>query len=62
MTAEALGFDRPMSNSLDAVADRDFALEFLGAASICAMLLNPFSTIQSSRVLSMPPICFFPLA
>jgi argininosuccinate lyase len=29
MTAEALGFDRPMANSLDAVSDRDFALEFL---------------------------------
>ncbi|MBY6046027.1 argininosuccinate lyase [Vannielia litorea] len=39
-TAKALGFDRPMANSLDAVADRDFALEFLGAASICAMHLS----------------------
>ena len=40
MTAEALGFDRPMSNSLDAVADRDFALEFLASASISAMHLS----------------------
>jgi argininosuccinate lyase len=40
MTAQALGFDRPMSNSLDAVADRDFALEFLASASICAMHLS----------------------
>lgn len=40
MTAKALGFDRPMSNSLDAVADRDFALEFLASASICAMHLS----------------------
>jgi argininosuccinate lyase len=40
MTAKALGFDRPMANSLDAVADRDFALEFLSAASICAMHLS----------------------
>ncbi len=40
MTAEALGFDRPMANSLDAVSDRDFALEFLSAASICAMHLS----------------------
>jgi argininosuccinate lyase len=40
MTAQALGFDRPAANSLDAVADRDFALEFLGAASICAMHLS----------------------
>ncbi len=39
-TAAALGFDRPMANSLDAVADRDFALEFLSAASICAMHLS----------------------
>ena len=40
MTAAALGFDRPCANSLDAVSDRDFALEFLGAASICAMHLS----------------------
>jgi argininosuccinate lyase len=40
MTAEALGFDRPMANSLDAVSDRDFALDYLGAASICAMHLS----------------------
>ncbi|MFV0246276.1 MAG: argininosuccinate lyase [Qingshengfaniella sp.] len=39
-TAQALGFDRPMANSLDAVSDRDFALEFLSAASICAMHLS----------------------
>jgi argininosuccinate lyase len=40
MTAEALGFDGPMANSLDAVSARDFALEFLAAASICAMHLS----------------------
>ena len=39
-TAEALGFDAPCANSLDAVSDRDFALEFLSAASICAMHLS----------------------
>jgi argininosuccinate lyase len=39
-TATALGFARPMANSLDAVSDRDFALEFLAAASICAMHLS----------------------
>jgi argininosuccinate lyase len=39
-TAGALGFDRPMANSLDAVSDRDFALEFLSAASICATHLS----------------------
>ncbi|MEL6952969.1 MAG: argininosuccinate lyase [Pseudomonadota bacterium] len=40
MTAKALGFDRPTANSLDAVSDRDFALEFLAAASITAMHLS----------------------
>ena len=40
MTARALGFERPCANSLDAVSDRDFALEFLGVASICAMHLS----------------------
>ena len=42
-TATALGFDRPMANSLDAVSDRDFALEFLAAASIAAMHLSRFA-------------------
>jgi len=40
MTAKALGFDRAMRNSLDAVADRDFVLELLSAAAICAMHLS----------------------
>ncbi len=40
MTAKALGFDRPAANSLDAVADRDFALEFLSAATITGMHLS----------------------
>ena len=39
-TAEALGFDRPMANSLDGVSDRDFALEVLSAASICAIHMS----------------------
>jgi len=43
MTAKALGFVAPAANSLDAVADRDFALEFLAAASICAMHLSRFA-------------------
>ncbi len=43
MTAEALGFDRPAANSLDAVSDRDFALEFLSCASICAVHLSRLS-------------------
>ena len=40
MTARALGFNGPTANSLDAVSDRDFALEFLAAASICAVHLS----------------------
>jgi argininosuccinate lyase len=40
MTAAALGFDRPAANSLDAVSDRDFALEFLAAAAISATHLS----------------------
>ena len=43
MTAAALGFDRPTANSLDAVSDRDFALEFLSAAAISAMHLSRFA-------------------
>ena len=39
-TASALGFDRPMANSLDAVSDRDFALEFLSLAAILAVHLS----------------------
>ena len=42
-TAAALGFARPTANSLDSVSDRDFALEFLSAASICAMHLSRFA-------------------
>ena len=40
MTAEALGFDRPMGNSLDAVSARDFAMESLAALSIAATHLS----------------------
>ncbi len=43
MTAAALGFDRPTANSLDAVSDRDFALEYLSAAAICAVHLSRFA-------------------
>ncbi|MBM3486076.1 MAG: argininosuccinate lyase [Alphaproteobacteria bacterium] len=39
-TAAALGFDRPAANSLDAVSDRDFALEFLSASAIAAVHLS----------------------
>src|ERR1700677_2730138 len=43
MTAKALGFTRPMGNSLDAVADRDFVLETLSAAAIAAVHLSRFA-------------------
>jgi argininosuccinate lyase len=43
MTATALGFDRPTANSLDAVSDRDFVLETLAAAAICAVHLSRFA-------------------
>jgi argininosuccinate lyase len=51
-TAEALGFDRPCANSLDAVSDRDFVLEALAAASIAAMHL---SRLADEIVLWMTP-------
>ena len=40
MTAAALGFDRPAANSLDAVSDRDFAIEFLAAAALAGTHLS----------------------
>ena len=40
LTARALGFDRPTANSLDSVSARDFALEYLSAAAICATHLS----------------------
>ena len=42
-TAAALGFDRPVSNSLDGVSDRDYALELMSALSILMMHLSRFS-------------------
>jgi argininosuccinate lyase len=43
MVTKALGFDRAMANSLDAVSDRDFVLETLGAAAIAAVHLSRFA-------------------
>src|SRR5208283_3665197 len=43
MTSKALGFARPMANSLDGVADRDFVLETLSACSIAAVHLSRFA-------------------
>jgi argininosuccinate lyase len=40
MTAQALGFDGPTANSLDAVSDRDFALDYLSAAAQCSLHLS----------------------
>jgi len=51
-TAEALGFDRPMANSLDGVSDRDFALETLAAATISAI---HFSRLAEEIVVWMSP-------
>ncbi len=39
-TAAALGFDRPTANSLDAVSDRDFAVDYLHAAALCSVHLS----------------------
>jgi len=39
-TGEALGFDRPTANSLDSVSDRDFALDYLMAATQCSLHLS----------------------
>jgi argininosuccinate lyase len=43
MTAEALEFDGPMANSLDAVSDRDFVMETLSAAAIASIHLSRFA-------------------
>ncbi len=42
-TARDLGFDRPAANSLDAVSDRDFALEFLASCAVCGTHLSRFA-------------------
>ena len=42
-TAELLGFKKPTENSLDSVSDRDYAIEFLSACSLCMMHLSRFS-------------------
>ncbi|MFO1032674.1 MAG: argininosuccinate lyase [Hyphomicrobiales bacterium] len=42
-TSKALGFDKPMANSLDAVSARDYLLEVLSACSICAITLSRLS-------------------
>ena len=56
MTSAELGFDRPMGNSLDAVSDRDFALESLAAATICA---GHLSRLAEEIVIWMTPMFGF---
>ncbi len=60
MTARALGFDRPMANSIDAVADRDFALEFLAAAAIAGTHLSRLA--EEIVIWSSAPFHFIRLA
>ncbi len=52
MTAHSLGFDHPMRNSLDAVSDRDFAVEYLAIASLC---MTHLSRLAEEIVLWMSP-------
>ena len=42
-TSKKLGFKKPTDNSIDSVADRDFVLDFLSSASICAMHISRFA-------------------
>tara|TARA_B100000686_G_scaffold337395_1_gene408459 strand:- start:2201 stop:3592 length:1392 start_codon:yes stop_codon:yes gene_type:complete len=42
-TSKKLGFKKPTNNSVDSVSDRDFALDFLSSASICAMHISRFA-------------------
>jgi len=42
-TSKKLGFKRPTNNSIDTVSDRDFAIDFLSSASICAMHISRFA-------------------
>jgi argininosuccinate lyase len=60
MTARTLGFDGPTANSLDAVSDRDFALEYLAAASICAMHLSRLA--EELVIWCSPPYGFIRLS
>jgi len=60
VTAKALGFARPMANSLDAVADRDFVLETLSACAIAAMHLSRFA--EEIVIWSSPLVGFVALS
>jgi argininosuccinate lyase len=58
-TAAALGFDRPMANSLDAVSDRDFALDFLMAATTASLHLSRLA--EEMIVWASQPFAFIAL-
>jgi argininosuccinate lyase len=60
MTAHALGFSRPCVNSLDAVSDRDFAVEFLAAGSLLAVHLSRLA--EELVIWSAEPFGFVRLA
>jgi argininosuccinate lyase len=60
MTAKALGFARPMANSLDSVSDRDFVLETLSACAIAAVHLSRFA--EEIVIWSSPLVGFITLS
>src|SRR5690606_32287113 len=55
-TARELGFERPSRNSLDAVSDRDFAIEFVSA---CALIMTHLSRMAEEMILWASPILGF---
>ncbi len=59
-TAKALGFDAPMANSLDAVSDRDYVVEFLGAAALCSVHLSRLA--EEIVIWCSPPFRFIALS
>jgi argininosuccinate lyase len=59
-TAAALGFDRPAANSLDAVSDRDFAIEFLAATALAGTHLSRFA--EEIVIWSSEPFGFIALS
>jgi len=60
LTADALDFDRPAANSLDAVSDRDFAMEFLAAGAILAVHLTRLA--EETVIWSSEPFGFIRLS
>lgn len=60
LTSKLLGFDRPMANSLDAVSDRDFAMEYLSALSIMSIHLSRMA--EEIVIWCSPPFSFIQLS